>query len=111
MLNAYNTLEYYDDNVATADATEYHNLSGSAPQIIDSAVNFVFRVTRKQERIVQIRRITIHEYPVEIIRKVIVNAIAQRDYVIASVRIFLRVFKNRVSVSNPRATTSTFGSC
>ena len=101
LINAYITVEYYDGDLAIADATENYNYTGPAPEIIESAVNFVSRVTRKQERIVGIRRITIHEYPVEIIREVIVNAIAHRDYESTSVKIFLRVFNNRVSVTSP----------
>lgn len=62
---------------------------------------FLSRFTRKQERIVNTHRITVQEYPVEIIREVIVNAIAHRDYASTSARIFLRVFKNRVTVTSP----------
>ena len=99
--NAYITAEFYEGCSTEADASEHQTLLGPALNVVEAAVKFVSNFTRKQERVVGIRRITIHEYPVEVIREVIVNAIAHRDYETTSARIFLRVFSNRVSVSSP----------
>lgn len=99
--NNYVTAEYYEGSEVTADASNHESLSGPASRIIESAVKFVSRFTRKQERIVGTRRITIQEYPIEVVREVIVNAIAHRDYERTSARIFLRVFDDRVTVSSP----------
>ena len=99
--NAYITAEFYEGCSTEADAAEHRTLLGPALNVVEAAVKFVSNFTRKQERVVGIRRITIQEYPVEVIREVIVNAIAHRDYETTSARIFLRVFSNRVSVSSP----------
>ncbi len=76
-------------------------LSGPAPHIVERAVGFVAANTRHPIRVAGINRIKLDEYPSEVIREAIVNAIAHRDYEDASRPIYLKVFFDRAEVLSP----------
>tara|TARA_Y100000034_G_C6873663_1_gene399216 strand:- start:29 stop:1435 length:1407 start_codon:yes stop_codon:yes gene_type:complete len=46
-------------------------------------------------------RVDVPEYPPEVIREAIINAIAHRDYFIDTSEIFIKIFKNRIEITNP----------
>ncbi|MFC1463204.1 ATP-binding protein, partial [Verrucomicrobiota bacterium] len=64
-------------------------------------VEFVMQNTRHPIRVVGIRRIKLDEYPREVIREGIVNAIAHRDYEDAARPIYVKVFFDRVEILSP----------
>lgn len=80
---------------------DQETLSGPAPIMVEQVVEFVMRNTRHPIRVVGIRRIRLDEYPPEVIREAIVNAIAHRDYEDAARPIYVKVFFDRVEVLSP----------
>ena len=46
-------------------------------------------------------RIDVPEYPPEIIRESIINSIVHRDYFIDSTEVFIKIFKDRIEITNP----------
>ena len=76
-------------------------ISGPAPRMVDRVIDFVMSNTRHPIRIVGIRRVKLDEYPREVIRESIVNAIAHRDYEDTARQIYLKVFFDRVEILSP----------
>jgi len=76
-------------------------ISGPAPRMVDRVIDFVVSNTRHPIRIVGIRRIKLDEYPREVIRESIVNAIAHRDYEDNARQVYLKVFFDRVEILSP----------
>jgi ATP-dependent DNA helicase RecG len=76
-------------------------ISGPASQMVDRVIGFVMSNTRHPIRIAGIRRIKLDEYPIEVIREAIVNAIAHRDYEDAARQIYLKIFFDRIEVLSP----------
>ena len=76
-------------------------ISGPAPQMVDRVVDFVMTNTRHPIRVVGIRRVKLDEYPQEVIREAIVNAIAHRDYEDSARPSYVKVFFDRVEILSP----------
>ncbi len=76
-------------------------LSGPAPWMIEQVVNFVIRNTRHPIRVVGIRRVKLDEYPAEVVREAIVNAVAHRDYEDAARPIYVKLFFDRLEILSP----------
>ncbi len=81
------------------------SLRGSSGEIveagvIDGAVEFVLRVT-SSETINGTQRTTHYVYPPEVLREVIVNAVAHRDYTLGGANISLALFPDRLEVDSP----------
>jgi ATP-dependent DNA helicase RecG len=80
---------------------EQDTIYGPAPRMVDRVVDFVMSNTRQLIRIVGIHRVKLDEYPREVIRESIVNAIAHRDYEVTSRQIYVKVFFDRVEILSP----------
>lgn len=76
-------------------------LSEPVPLMIEKIVAFVMRNTRHPIQVVGIKRISLDEYPIAVLREVMVNAIAHRDYDDAARSIYVRVFSDRIKVLSP----------
>jgi ATP-dependent DNA helicase RecG len=76
-------------------------LSEPASRVIEKVVDFVMRNTRHPIRVVGIRRVRLDEYPQEVIREAIVNAIAHRDYEDSARPIYVKLFSDRVEILSP----------
>ncbi len=72
-----------------------------ATGLVEQALDFVNRNTQPEARIVDGRREDRPAYPPEVLREVIVNAIAHRDYSIAGADILLAIFADRLEVTSP----------
>jgi len=68
--------------------------------IIDQAVNFVLRV-RSKEKIEGTRRVTEYDYPPDVLREVVVNAVAHRDYTIGGTNIGIWLYPDRLEIDSP----------
>ena len=75
--------------------------SGPAPNMIRQVFDFIMQNTRHAIRVVGINRVELNEYPLEVIRETVVNAIAHRDYEDAARPIYVKVFFDRVEVLSP----------
>ncbi len=80
---------------------DQQTISGPAPKMVQSIVDFVKKNTRHPPRIVGLNRVVLDEYPEEAVREAIVNAIAHRNYEDKSRAIMAEVFFDRVVVSSP----------
>lgn len=69
--------------------------------LVERAIEFVRRNTGTRAYLVEGRRIDKPDYPEEVIRETIVNAIAHRDYTISGTDIELSIYSNRLEVISP----------
>lgn len=70
--------------------------------LVEQAVDFVARNTRASAELVDgSRRAELPEYPPEVIREAIVNAVVHRDYLLSGTDIELSVYTNRIEVVSP----------
>ncbi len=69
--------------------------------LVERAIEFVRRNTRSSSYLVEGRRIDRPDYPEEVIRETIVNAIAHRDYTISGTDIELSIYGDRLEVISP----------
>lgn len=69
--------------------------------IVDRAWDFVRRNTNPMTRMEGPRRIDSWEYPQEVIREALVNALVHRDYSIAGTDVTLLIFANRLEIQSP----------
>lgn len=76
-------------------------ISGPAPKMVDRVIDFVMSNTRHPIRVVGVRRIKLDEYPVEVIRESVVNAIAHRDYEDNARQIYIKIFYDRIEILSP----------
>ncbi len=74
--------------------------------VIDEAVEFVLRVT-SSETITGTQRTTHFVYPPEVLREILVNAVAHRDYTIGGANISLALFPDRLEVESPGGLPNT----
>ena len=71
------------------------------PGIVDRAWDFVRRNTASTARFEGAQRHEHWEYPEEVIREVIVNALIHRDYSIAGTDVTLSIFSDRLEIQSP----------
>ncbi len=76
-------------------------IDGSLAAQIDHAVTFVLKNIRLSGTIEGSKRVERYEYPPDIIREAIVNAVIHRDYSISGSCILLAVYDNRLEVTSP----------
>lgn len=76
-------------------------LAGPFYEILDDIERFFKRNTRLASKIVEFKRVDIPEYPFEVIREAIVNAMAHRDYLRIGSNIQVDIFDDRVEVTSP----------
>jgi len=69
--------------------------------LVDQALAFVQRNTRSAASLEGGRRVDRDEYPPEVLREIIVNAVVHRDYSIRGVDVTLLVFSDRLEVVSP----------
>ena len=69
--------------------------------IVERSIEFVRRNTRSNSYIKDGRRIDRADYPEEVIRETVVNAIAHRDYTISVTDIELSIYGDRIEVISP----------
>ncbi len=55
-------------------------ISGPIPLLLDDCLDFIKRHTRVYEIVLGRRRMTLPEYPEEVLREALLNALAHRDY-------------------------------
>jgi len=69
--------------------------------LVERAIQFVRRNTDSSAYLVEGRRIDRPDYPEEVIRETIVNAIAHRDYTISGTDVELSIYTDRLEVISP----------
>ena len=76
-------------------------ITGSLADQIDDAVTFVLKNIRLSGTIEGSKRLERYEYPPDIIREGIVNAVIHRDYSISGACILLAVYDDHLEVTSP----------
>ncbi|MBI4447880.1 putative DNA binding domain-containing protein [Candidatus Woesearchaeota archaeon] len=110
LLFAKNTIQYFPQaevKLVQFSGTEAVNIlshklvQDSLPNAIDQAIAFVEKhLSRNIEVIGSPKRVEIYEYPLNVVREAVVNAIAHRDYFSRdSVQIY--IFDDRIEITNP----------
>ena len=69
--------------------------------IVDRAWDFVRRNTNPLAHVEGARRVNSWEYPEEVIREALVNALVHRDYSIAGTDVTLAIFADRLEIQSP----------
>ncbi len=80
-----------------------HSLDGSLLEsgLVDRVLEFVHRNTAPNATLDSAQRIENWEYPDEVIREIVVNALIHRDYSITGTDITLSIFSDRLEVQSP----------
>ena len=71
------------------------------PGLVDQAWDFVRRNTTASARLEGVRRVDRWEFPKEVVREAVGNALVHRDYSIAGTDIMLAIFSDRLEVVSP----------
>jgi ATP-dependent DNA helicase RecG len=69
--------------------------------LVEQALEFIRRNTRVQSHLDRGRRVDRLDYPEQVLRETIVNALVHRDYSIAGTDIILEIFVDRLEVTSP----------
>ena len=69
--------------------------------LVEQALDFVRRNTRPTSRLEGARRVDRWEYPPEVIRETVVNALVHRDYTITGTDITLTIYADRLEIRSP----------
>lgn len=85
----------------TCDIIDRKNLEGNLPDIIDKTLDYVNLNNRVSEKFEGIKRIDIYEYNKNVLREIIVNAFAHRDWSLIGAQIRVYVFDDFIEVRSP----------
>lgn len=75
--------------------------------LIEQVLDFVRRNTHPTARLEGARRVDRWDYPQEVIRETIVNALVHRDYTITGTDVTLTIFSDRLEVRSPGSLPNT----
>jgi predicted HTH transcriptional regulator len=71
------------------------------PKTVESTISFIERHTRQGIEIGRVHRREIPEYPPEVVREAVINAVVHADYSIGGAGIKVAIFDNRIEITNP----------
>lgn len=71
------------------------------PGIVDRAWDFIRRNTNPSSHLQGPQRMDLWEYPQEVVREVVVNALVHRDYSITGTDVTLLIFSDRLEIQSP----------
>lgn len=91
----------YAGNSVADDIIDSADIRGTLDVQIDETYRFVLKNIRKTAVIVGTKRIERFEYPEAAIRELIANAVIHRDYKIIETYTQIKIFSDRIEVSNP----------
>ena len=83
------------------DVIDARYVQQSIPVAVDQAVDFIKRNTRVEFRFNGLHRQEVPEYPDTVIKELIVNALAHRDYFIEGGAVHINIFNDRLEVISP----------
>ncbi len=76
-------------------------LSGPIPELAERALDFIGRQTASFETVVGRTRSRIREYPEEVLREAVLNALAHRDYGLPGATVDITIWDDRVEIRSP----------
>ncbi|MCY4369250.1 MAG: hypothetical protein OXF41_07465 [bacterium] len=75
--------------------------SGPLPEVLDCCLEFIGRHTARYQAVVGTRREDMAEYPESVLREVVLNGLAHRDYRLAGATVDVTVWDDRIEVRSP----------
>ncbi len=81
------------------EAREEH--SGPIPQLVDACLDFINTHTKRYQVVIGTRRRTWPEYPEEVLREALLNALAHRDYGSRGATVDVTVWEDRLEIRSP----------
>lgn len=94
-------LEAYAGDARDSEPLDAPFLDACLPEAIEQAVAFIRRNSAHPLVVKGLKRLPAEAYPAEVLREVVVNALAHRDYGEAGAKVSIEVFASRVRVSSP----------
>lgn len=91
----------YGGSTPPSEILDSQDIAGTLDKQIDSAQTFVLRNIGRRAKIEGTQRVERFEYPEEAIREILANAVIHRDYTITESYTQVRVFADRIEVTNP----------
>jgi len=76
-------------------------LSLPIPRLLDAAIEFINKHTRRFQAVVGRRRVVMSEYPEEVLREAILNALAHRDYGLKGATVDVTIWDDRIEIRSP----------
>lgn len=76
-------------------------LSGPIPILLDRCLEFIKRHTRRFQVVIGRQRHVMTEYPEEVLREAILNALAHRDYGLRGMTVDITVWDDRIEIRSP----------
>jgi len=76
-------------------------IEGTIEEIFRKTFIEIGRNIKNYSFIRETERIDVPEYPPEAIREVIINSLVHRDYFVDNIETFIKIFKNRIEITNP----------
>ena len=77
------------------------SLGGSIPLLLDRVLEFVGLHTKSFEIVIGTHRQVISEYPTEVLREAILNALGHRDYALTGATVDVTIWDDRIEVQSP----------
>lgn len=99
--NAGVQLVRFAGNDVTSEIIDRKDITGNLPEIIDKALDFVNLNNRVSESFEGIKRIDRFDYNKNVLREIIVNAFAHRDWSLSGAKIRVYVFNDFIEVRSP----------
>jgi len=78
-----------------------YSLVGDIVSLLNQSFNLIMSNIQHYYVIKELKRIEFSEYPKTAIREALINAIVHRDYFVRDSEIFIKVFKDRIEITNP----------
>lgn len=88
-------------NGTRADIIDRKNSYNTLIDLMEDVRLFFSRNTKTSSVVIGMDRIDLNEYPFEVVREAIVNAVAHRDYKINSSPITFYIYDNRIEITSP----------
>ncbi len=89
------------EGVSKASAIDHLDIKSPLPIAIDESLAFIRRNTSMKAVIRSVRREDIPEYPAEVVREAVINAILHADYSTMRSCIQIAIFDDRMEITNP----------
>lgn len=76
-------------------------MRGPLPRLLDDCLSMIAENTQRFEAVMGVKRETIPEYPTQVIREAVANALAHRDYGLVGATVDITVWDDRVEMTSP----------
>ncbi len=76
-------------------------LTGPLTGVLEAVLDFVTRHTKRYQLVAGSRRVTMPEYPAEVLREAVVNALGHRDYGLKGGTVDVTIWDDRVEIRSP----------